>query len=179
MTNNNGITLISLVVTVIILVVLSSVITYTGIDTIRNNKFEKLKYEMQIVQANVNLWYEETKNIDIDKIKDNGLGSPLPTDSEQMNKFQSVLNIVYEKLNQLNIENGITDGFNISTNLDDYIFFAKSDFVLQNIEGVENTYIIDIKKQVAILIEPYQYDNDGDGVEEDYYIIDQVKDIVR
>ena len=57
--NEKGITMISLVVTIILLVILSSIFTYSGLSSIRNNKFEKLRFELEMVQANVNLWYQQ------------------------------------------------------------------------------------------------------------------------
>ena len=65
---NKGITMISLVVTIILLIILSSIVTYSGLSSIRNNKFEKLKFELEMVQANVNLWYEQYKNLSSDEI---------------------------------------------------------------------------------------------------------------
>ena len=50
---------------------------------------------------------------------------------------------------------------------------SKSDFENLQIDGIENTYIIDIKKQIAILVEAYEYNGTN------YYIIDQVKDVIR
>ena len=49
----NGITMISLVVTIIVLVILSSMVTHTGISSIKNTRFERFKNELEIVQKNV------------------------------------------------------------------------------------------------------------------------------
>ena len=48
----NGITMISLVVTIIVLVILSSMVTHTGISSIKNTRFERFKNELEIVQKN-------------------------------------------------------------------------------------------------------------------------------
>ena len=45
----NGITIISLVVTIIVLVILSSMVTHTGISSIKNTRFERFKNELEIV----------------------------------------------------------------------------------------------------------------------------------
>ena len=73
--NEKGITMISLVVTIILLVILSSIFTYSGLSSIRNNKFEKLRFELEMVQANVNLWYQQYIDVPNEEIE---IGSPIP-----------------------------------------------------------------------------------------------------
>ena len=73
----NGITMISLVVTIIVLVILSSMVTHTGISSIKNTRFERFKNELEIVQKNVDVWYEQTVEKSTDEIM---LGSPITAD---------------------------------------------------------------------------------------------------
>ena len=160
---NKGITMISLVVTIILLIILSSLVTYAGLSSIRNNKFEKLKFELEMVQANVNLWYEQYKNLPDDEII---IGSPIP--DSMLSSLQGpsgTLNIVKEIANSKNID--------MSNDISSYRYFSAHDFENLQIDGIENNYVIDIKKQVAILVEAYEYEGT------DYYIIDQVRDVVR
>lgn len=161
--NAKGITLISLVVTIIILVILSSIITYSGLSSIRNNKFEKLRFEMEIVQANVNLWYQQYIDVPNEEID---IGSPIP---------DSMLSELQGPTGTLNKVKEISDSMNIdmSNDISSYRYFSKTDFESLQISGIENNYIIDIKKQIAILVEAYEYNGTN------YYIIDQVKDVIR
>lgn len=161
--NAKGITLISLVVTIIILVILSSIITYSGLSSIRNNKFEKLRFEMEIVQANVNLWYQQYIDVPNEEID---IGSPIP---------DSMLSELQGPTGTLNKVKEIADSMNIdmSNDISSYRYFSKTDFESLQISGIENNYIIDIKKQIAILVEAYEYNGTN------YYIIDQVKDVIR
>lgn len=160
---NAGITMISLVVTIIILVILSSIITYSGLSSIRNNKFEKLRFEMEIVQANVNLWYQQYIDVPNEEID---IGSPIP---------DSMLSELQGPTGTLNKVKEIADSMNIdmSNDISSYRYFSKTDFESLQISGIENNYIIDIKKQIVILVEAYEYNGTN------YYIIDQVKDVIR
>ena len=62
--NNNGITLVALIVTIVVLLILASVATYSGIDAIENSKYTKFKSELKIMQTYINNWYEECKPTD-------------------------------------------------------------------------------------------------------------------
>ena len=64
MKNNKGITLASLVLTIIVLLILASIFVYSGVNTVRYTKFNKAKSEISVVQTNVNSWYQELKNIE-------------------------------------------------------------------------------------------------------------------
>ena len=64
MKNNKGITLASLVLTIIVLLILASIFVYSGVNTVRYTKFNKAKSEISVVQTNVNSWYQELKNVE-------------------------------------------------------------------------------------------------------------------
>ena len=59
--NNKGITLTTLVVTIIVLLILAGVATSTGIEAIENSKHTKFVAELKIMQSYVNQWYEDCK----------------------------------------------------------------------------------------------------------------------
>ena len=69
MKNEKGITLTSLVIMIIVLIILASIATYSGVSTIRYTKYNKAKAEMEIMQANVNEWYDEYNKIGTDEEK--------------------------------------------------------------------------------------------------------------
>ena len=62
--NKKGITLIALMITVVVLLILASVATYSGIEAIENSKYTKFKAELKIMQSYINSWYEECKPAD-------------------------------------------------------------------------------------------------------------------
>lgn len=59
---NSGITMISLVVTVIVLMILASISTYSGLKTAKDAKYYNAINQMKVMQAQVNNWYEEKKD---------------------------------------------------------------------------------------------------------------------
>ena len=57
----NGITLIALTVTIVIILIISSISIYSGISTIRYVKFQDAKSQIEIMQTKTNELYEEYK----------------------------------------------------------------------------------------------------------------------
>ena len=155
--NEKGITMISLVITIIILIILSSMITRTGIDSIKNSKFERLKKELEIMQSNVNVWYEKYCDMPYSEITAIGIMVP-----------ESKSDILRRQLEE--IKENIMD---IDTDISKYRYFGKNEFEDLQISGVENDYIVDVKSQIAILVDGYEYDG------KKYYVLDQVRDVVR
>lgn len=156
-----GVTMISLVVTIIILVILSTMITHTGMESIRNSRFERFKNELEVLQKNVDVWYEETIELSSDEIM---MGKKIS--GERKDEFESLISKV---TNIVNNENNII----IKTDINRYRYFGESEFSELQIEGIENEYIIDIKSQVVILIDGFEYDNVK------YYVLDQIRNVTR
>lgn len=152
--DQKGITMIALVVTIIVLVILSTMVTHVGMSSIRNSRFEKIKNELELVQANVNLWYEKYIDYTYDEIP---IGSEIPAD-----KKDTFSNYLKEINNEY-----------VSKDINRYRYFTVSDFKNLQVDGIENEYIIDIKKQVAILAEEYEYEGNT------YYMLDDVKTVTR
>ena len=68
---NKGITLISLVVTVTVILILTSIGIYSGVQTVNMSKFMAFETELKIMQTEVNKLYDNYKyneTIDIDGI---------------------------------------------------------------------------------------------------------------
>ena len=59
---NKGITMVSLVVTVIVLMILASITTYSGLETARNSRYYNAIHQMKVMQAEVNDWNEMKKD---------------------------------------------------------------------------------------------------------------------
>ena len=60
--NNKGITLVSLVITIILLIILASIGTYSGIQVVKSAQFTAFSTELKIMQTQVNKLYEEKRN---------------------------------------------------------------------------------------------------------------------
>lgn len=65
MKNEKGVTLVSLVITIIVLLVLATVSIYAGTGTIRYANYNKAKAEMQTISTQVNSWNEEYLKVDV------------------------------------------------------------------------------------------------------------------
>lgn len=162
--NQKGVTMISLVITIIVLVILSTMVTHTGISSIRNSRFERFKKELETVQSNVDLWYEKYLDLTFDEIS---IGIKIPTEKEESIKKQ------LEKMMNQSDQNGLS-GLDITTdNLNRYRYFGKYEFENLQIDGIENDYIIDVKKRIAIVVDGYEFEG------KKYYILDQIRNVVR
>ena len=162
MKNNKGITLASLVITIIILLILASIFVYSGINTVRYTKFNKAKSEISVIQTNVNSWYQELKNVEnTDEYK------ALQTDDEKQqykNEFlddkgygvttddpacsQKKLDDTLQGLNDKGIE---------IENFDNYRFLSST--FLENKLGLNASYdyLVNIEERYVVLFGGIQY----------------------
>ena len=62
MKSERGITLAALVITLIILLIIASIAVYSGSGTVSYAKYNKARSEMEVMQSNVNSWYDEYMN---------------------------------------------------------------------------------------------------------------------
>ena len=161
--SQKGVTMISLVITIIVLVILASIVAETSMSSIKNSRFERMKNELEIIQANVNLWHEKYIDQTSDEIF---IGKAIPTNEKD--KLQKQL-----KDMKGNVKNTKGEEIDFSDDIDRYRYVGKNEFENLQILGIENDYIIDVKKRVAILIGGYEYDD------KTYYIIDQIKEITK
>lgn len=136
----NGITLIALTITIIVLIIIASISTNAGISSIQSSKLTKFKQELEIMQAQVDLLYEECKNTDgtIDMDKVNAIGKDLTNlDSAEINEIFSSLNI---------------------DNTEDYRYYDTETIENLDISGVENEFLVSIKDRDVISIEGFESD---------------------
>ena len=102
--NNNGITLMALVITIIILIILASIGTYSGIQVVKSAQFTAFSTELKIMQTQVNSLYEKKKNNE--KI----LLNNVETEIEDIGTAISSISLKnQEKANTAFIASGITD----------------------------------------------------------------------
>lgn len=66
MKNKKGITLISLVITIVVLLILASIATYSGISVIKSSRLTAFVTELKIMQTQVNAMYEKNGGIEDD-----------------------------------------------------------------------------------------------------------------
>ncbi len=152
MRNNKGITLITLVIMIIIILILVSVGTTTGLDVIRQSKYNRAVAEMKVMQIKVNEMYEEYKSGDL--ILDN-IGTDIP--SSLQTKSETALIAIYGSLSNINTS--------------DFKYYS-ADYIKNtlDVDGVENDYLVNIKTREVVLIDGTK--NDG----EMYYSLSQIDD---
>ena len=125
MKNNKGVTLVSLVVTIAVLIILASITTYSGVNVIRQSKLNKFTTEMKIMQTEVNNLYDRYSNGEIDVLN---IGKEL--DSEANNVFTGGAS-------------GITDSSG-------YRYYDRETTESLGIEGVEEEFYVNVEKRSVI-----------------------------
>lgn len=150
---NKGVTLIALVVTVIVLLILASIGTYSGLDTVRSSKYYEAISELKIMQAKVNEIYEENKT----SKKEYGIQANSSYKSSQITKAYStakVKNMTGEDIGDLN----------------DYRYFSKS-YIKEtlDLEGIKYDFAVNLNTRTVILVDGFTKDG------ETYYALCQIE----
>ena len=147
--NKNGITLVSLVITIIVLLILSSITVYLGINLITKANLESLKTNMLLIQAEAKSVVEEFNfkiynldkntedyNTQLERIKTETIIGTELTD-ELKNKMKAILN-----------DAGIIEEVELNNKLNNCYYLTSND--LNNIK-------IDVKDEDYVII--YDFDN--------------------
>ena len=146
MKNKRGITLITLVITITVLVILASIATYSGISVVNSSKFTAFTTELKIMQTQVNSIYEEDKTMEIGDIITGNT-------EEQANK-------VFAELAQ-DPTTGITDEAG-------YRYWNKELIKQLGINGVEQDFFVNLQKRSIVSYEGLNYDG------KTYYTLSQI-----
>lgn len=158
--NNKGVTLIALAITIILLLILATVGTVTGMNSIKSSQFTKFTTELKIMQTQVNDLYQKYKDSKTIEVGGNtytgeeilNIGKDISSDSNVSNQANKVF--TSEK-------SGITDKTG-------YRYFDKQTIKDLKIEGVEEEFFINIDKRSIVSYEGFIYEG------KDYYTLDQV-----
>lgn len=146
--NGKGITLVSLVITIVVLLILASIATYTGIEVIKSSRLTTFTTEMKIMQTQVNKLYQEMKDGDT-TIKELG---------KEISKIdQTQVNNVFKAVGIISIEER-----------EKYRYFDQDIIKNLNMEGISGTFLVNIEKRSVISYEGFQ---DGDEI---YYTLEQL-----
>ena len=152
---NKGITMISLVVTVIVLMILASITTYSGISTAKESRYYNAVHQMKVMQSEVNSWYENQKDGDKTEWNKGLLLSSSGKETQCITAYNSA------KDNNLN-------GSDIGK-IADFKYFSKE--IIKNdldIEGIDYDFMINLTTRCVILV---------DGIEKDekiYYSLGEI-----
>ena len=161
MKNNKGITLIALAIMVIIIIMLATITTTTGLNVIKESRYNKAVAELKIMQAKVNELYGEYKNVGTVSLpaEVNGIDISNVSNEDIIDEIEESYNSVYNKsFTKTEIK---ADGFR----------FYSSDYIKNtlDVDGVNGDFIININTRTVIYIE---------GMEKDgivYYALNQIE----
>ena len=157
--NNDGVTLMSLVITIIVLLILASIATYSGVNIVKQSKFTKFTTQLKMMQTQVNELYEKysgNQSIEINGKKYTGteianIGKEISTLSQKNKVFNTSTS-------------GITD----STG---YKYYDKEIIKALNIDGLEEEeYFVNVAKRSVISYDGFEYNG------KTYYTLEQLPD---
>jgi len=147
-----GITLISLVITVVLLIILAAVSINAGFDSIGTMKLQNFNYELQQVQGKVDTIYEKIKLGQTEYIT---LGSNITESTEAMQTLKTVKNIDYSNIAEEDKENYYYEETNTTYR---YLTEAEVKEVL-NISSDPGDMIINFITKEVISVEGFDYDD--------------------
>lgn len=142
---NKGVTLIALTITIILLLIIASIATSSGTSVLKYANVSNAKAQLEIMQVQVNSWYEKYKSGD-DDVLEYG-------DSNISNYYDIFSNV------------GVTD-------TSDYRLFT-SKYINEDldIDGIEYDMLINIKNRKIILTNGVKDDEKTYYTLEDYGIL--------
>ena len=141
--DNKGITLVALIITIILMLILTSVTTYTGINTYKNAQVTKFVTQMQLVQGKVD---ELKESKTIEELNSMGIGI-----SEAINEVPIISTVMYKA--QDNGEIVINDDYTA------YRFFSSEDIKqqLDLEEGIDGEIMINFTTREVISTTGVEY----------------------
>lgn len=162
----SGITVISLILTVIVIGILATIAINTGASTIKSSKLTKFTTEMKLMQMKVNElydYYQNNKTLDLKGVIYVGKGE-YDSDGNQITPgIQKIGKDINNLGKEILTELGITD-------IPDFRYYDQITLERLGLEDMENEYLVNIEKRLIICTEPFQ-DNG-----KKYYTLDQLPD---
>lgn len=142
--DTKGITLVALVITIVVILILASVVTYSGIDAVNTAKKNRFIAEMKIMQTEVNDLYDKYKNGG--KVGDYE-GSNILNIGKSIATAQDKANIVFQ-----------SDASGI-TNTEGYRYFDTETIQNLGIEDIQEEFFINIAKRSIVSVNGLKYND--------------------
>ena len=177
--NNAGITLVSLVITVIVLLILSSIAVYSGVSTIRSARLTKFTTELKMMQQKVNELYDSyinNKSVTVNGVEYVGQGEYTTQNTEdgQTQTVQTKLGIqdIGEDPEGLFNSNRLEEVFSAEgsgiTDRTGYMYYDLETIQALGLDDMEYEFFVNVATRSVVSIEGF---NDY-GTR--YYTLDQV-----
>ena len=159
--NNSGITLVSLIITIIVLLILASITVYSGASTIRSAKLTKFTTELKMMQQKVNELYDSyTKNKSVTVKETEYVGTDIQNIGQNPDGIFNT-----NRLNEIFSESG--SGITDKTG---YMYYDTETIQALELEDMEYEFFVNVAKRSVVSIEGF---NDYG---KRYYTLDQVPD---
>lgn len=165
--NKNGITIVSLIITIVILLILASVTIYTGTGVMKQANFQTINTNMMLIQAKAKTISEQAKfNKDDDGNIDTNIYKGINiTDNDKMNEMAN--SKVIEKINKLINDNVIEDASKC-------YLLSKEDLESMGLEkiDIDDGYIVNYETGEVIYVRGFE--NSGAT----YYKMSDIKNVI-
>ena len=179
--DNSGITLISLVITIIILFILSSIAIYSGVGTIRSARLTKFTVELKMMQQKVNELYDSYTNNKsvivngIDYRRKGEYTTQTTNDGQtQMIKTKQGIQDIGKNPEENFSTSELETIFSIEesgmTDREGYKYYDTETLQALGLENMEYTFFVNVEKRSIISTVGLEYDG------KIYYTLDQVPD---
>lgn len=151
-TKENGVTLLALVITIILILILASIGVTVGTSTLDTAAFAQFKSELEVMQDKVNGLNQENKT---------DIGKELTDEQKDiLNNITVISDIIFNGKNKeekIKIQNG-------------FKYLSKEDISNElNLDSVKRNYLINVEYRYVIFPDGYEYDGTK------YYMIDQIE----
>lgn len=147
-----GITLVTLIITIVLLAILSALTVNAGTQSLSNARFKAYAYELKILQEKVN---------ELNQNKEFNLGEELTPEQKALLNKKEINDVLSKEKNETEVQE-IKSGFRYFSA--DYI---KNTLKLQ---GINEDFLINVKKRILVSVKGHVYK----GVT--YYMSDQMSD---
>ena len=156
--NNSGITLISLVITIILLLILATIGISSGISTVRSSRLTKFTTEMKLMQQKVNELYDSYTNNRTVNLAENEY-----TGTDIANIGNDISDVSEEQRNEVfsSSGSGITD-------TSGYKYYNVSIIDGLGIDGVDGEFFVNVAKRSVISVDGFEYEGNK------YYTLEQL-----
>ena len=164
--NNKGITLVALVITIIVLLILSSIATYSGLNVVKSSKLTVFTTEMKIMQTKVNEIYQKYKDgnsIEIDGTTYYGENKKSENSNSTILDIGQTLDSVSTQANKV-----FTESASGITNKDGYKYWNNELVKKLGIEGVDGDFFVNVEKRSIVNYDGFTYEG------KDYYTLNQL-----
>ena len=184
--NNSGITLVSLVITIIVLLILASITVYSGISTVRSARLTKFTTELKMMQQKVNElydYYTNNKSITVNNVVYTGgkeqaeaeqgqeeTEGTSPETTDENKGIQEIGKDPAEFFNPNRLEEIFSAEGSGITSSSGYKYYDTETLQGLELENMEYEFFVNVATRSVVSIEGF---NDYGNI---YYTLNQVRD---